>query len=58
MPGRAQVRPAILIDGFVHGTWSYSGGDLRLSPFRPLTAAQRHAVDDEAARLQTFLSLR
>jgi len=58
MPGRAQVRPTILIDGFVHGTWSYSGGDIRLSPFRPLTVAQRHAVDDEASRMLTFLSPR
>jgi hypothetical protein len=58
MPGRAQVRPTMLIDGFVGGTWSYAGRDLHLVPFRPLTAAQRKAVDDEATRLQTFLAHR
>jgi DNA glycosylase AlkZ-like len=58
MPGRAQVRPTMLIDGFVGGTWSYSGAEVHLAPFRPLTVAQRSAVDDEARRLRTFLAHR
>jgi hypothetical protein len=55
MPGRALVRPTILIDGFVGGTWSFTGEELRLKPFRPLTGAEQHAVDDEANRMLPFL---
>jgi hypothetical protein len=58
MPGRALVRPTILIDGFVHGTWSFIGGDLRLVPFRPLPAADRQALDDEVDRLLPILKHR
>jgi hypothetical protein len=58
MPGRALVRPTVLIDGFVRGTWSFIGGDIRLAPFRPLTAAEQQAFDDEANRLLPFLSCR
>jgi hypothetical protein len=55
MPGRALVRPTILVDGFVHGTWSFTGDDIRLAPFHPITAAERDAVEDEANRLLPFL---
>jgi hypothetical protein len=58
MPGRALVRPTVLIDGFVHGTWSFTGDDIRLALFRPITAAERDAVDDEANRLLPFLKHR
>jgi hypothetical protein len=55
MPGRALVRPTILVDGFVRGTWSFTGDDLRLVLFRPLTAAEQQAVHDEADRVLPFL---
>ncbi|WP_206789175.1 winged helix DNA-binding domain-containing protein [Amycolatopsis sp. MtRt-6] len=55
MPGRALVRPAFLLDGRVHGSWSLSGGELRLTPFRPLPAAERTALEDEARRLLPFV---
>ncbi|SED39312.1 Winged helix DNA-binding domain-containing protein [Amycolatopsis tolypomycina] len=55
MPGRALVRPAFLVDGRVHGSWSLSGGELRLTPFRPLPAAARAALEEEAQRLLPFV---
>jgi hypothetical protein len=58
MPGQALVRPTILIDGFVRGTWSFTGDDIRLAPFRPLTTAEQQAVDDEANRMLPFLRSR
>jgi hypothetical protein len=58
MPGRALVRPTVLVDGFVRGTWSFTGDDIRLVLFRPITAAERGAVDDEANRLLPFLKYR
>ncbi|MCW3818926.1 winged helix DNA-binding domain-containing protein [Micromonospora sp. DR5-3] len=58
MPGRALVRPTILIDGFARGTWSFTGDDIRLVPFRPLTATERQAVNDEANRMLPFLKNR
>ncbi|WP_027345749.1 DNA glycosylase AlkZ-like family protein [Hamadaea tsunoensis] len=58
MPGRALVRPTILIDGFVRGTWSFTGDDIRLAPFRPLAAADREAVEKEAHRMLPFVAYR
>jgi hypothetical protein len=55
MPGSAQVLPAFLVDGRVHGSWSLSGGELRLTPFRPLPTEDRAAVEDEARRLLPFV---
>lgn len=54
MPGSAQVRPTILVDGRVYGTWSHTAGTLRLTPFRPLRAADRAALEEEAQRLLPF----
>jgi hypothetical protein len=45
----------ILIDGRVHGSWSLSGGELRLTPFRPLPADDRAALEDEAQQLLPFV---
>jgi hypothetical protein len=56
MPGRALVLPAFLVDGRVHGSWSLSGGELRLTPFRPLTADDRAAIEEEAQRLLPFVA--
>ncbi|WP_262379227.1 hypothetical protein [Nonomuraea sp. PA05] len=35
----------MLVDGFARGTWSCTGGEVRLTPFRPLSAAEQQAVD-------------
>lgn len=43
-----------LLDGQVAGTWRHEGSEITLSPLRPLTAAERVALDDEAHRLATF----
>jgi hypothetical protein len=55
MPGQAQVRPTFLVDGRVAGTWSLEAGTLRLTPFRPLRAADQAALEREAGRLLPFL---
>ncbi|MFJ1758066.1 winged helix DNA-binding domain-containing protein [Kitasatospora sp. NPDC088134] len=54
MPGRAMVHPTFLVDGFVHGSWSLKGGTLRITPFRPLSAADAREVRAEAERLLAF----
>ncbi|MGO4418770.1 winged helix DNA-binding domain-containing protein, partial [Streptomyces sp. MCAF7] len=33
------------MDGWVHGTWSIDAGTLRLTPFRPLRATDRAALE-------------
>lgn len=43
-----------LLDGQVAGTWRFEGGEISLSSLRPLTAAERAALDDEAHRLAAF----
>ncbi|MFI9838954.1 winged helix DNA-binding domain-containing protein [Nonomuraea sp. NPDC051941] len=55
MPGQAQVRPTFLVDGHVHGTWSLEGETLHLTPFRPLTATDRAALEQETERLLPFV---
>lgn len=55
MPGRAQVKPTILIDGTVQGTWSLTAGEIRLEPFRRLSNAEREAVDEEAHKMLAFV---
>ena len=55
MPGRALVLPTFLVDGRVHGSWSLSGGELCLTPFRPLPAVDRAALEEEACRLLPFV---
>ncbi|MGV9326065.1 winged helix DNA-binding domain-containing protein [Streptosporangium sandarakinum] len=57
-PGQARVLPTVLIDGHVRGTWSFTAGEVRLTPFRPLSATERQAVDHEISRLLPFLSHR
>jgi hypothetical protein len=52
MPGQARVRPAFLVDGRVHGTWSLDAGTLRLTPFR---TADEVALEHEAGRLLPFV---
>ncbi|GAA2719291.1 winged helix DNA-binding domain-containing protein [Actinocorallia aurantiaca] len=55
MPGQAQVRPTFLVDGHVHGSWSFKGDTLHLTPFRPLSATDRAALEQEAERLLPFV---
>jgi hypothetical protein len=43
-----------LVDGQVAGTWRFEAGEVQLTPFRTLTAAERRELDDEAQRLATF----
>lgn len=56
MPGRAMVLPTFLVDGQVHGSWSLSGGELRLTAFRPLSVDDRAALDEEARLLLPFVA--
>ncbi len=40
-----------LVDGTVRGTWRHVEGRIDVTPWRPLSSAQRSAVDEEAERL-------
>lgn len=40
--------PTFLVDGRVAGTWRHEAGEIRLEPFRPLTPAERAALEEEA----------
>jgi winged helix DNA-binding protein len=46
--------PSFLVDGAVAGTWRYERGEIALSPFAPLDAADERALRDEAERLAAF----
>lgn len=43
-----------LVEGQVAGTWRFDEAEVRLSPLRDLTAAERLELDEEAHRLATF----
>jgi hypothetical protein len=43
-----------LLDGQVAGTWRHEDGEIRLSPLRPLSAADRRELEKEADRLAAF----
>ena len=48
----------VLVDGFVAATWTTSEDDgvtVAVRPLRPLTRAERGAVEDEGTRLAAFL---
>lgn len=49
-----------LLDGFVHGWWGLQRGKdatiLAIEPFTPLSRIEQAAIEDEAARLLTFLT--
>jgi hypothetical protein len=55
MPGRAQVLPTVLIDGFARGTWTFKNQTLHITPFVPLSRAEHAAVEHEARHLLAFL---
>lgn len=48
-------RPTILIKGKVAGTWTMPDGAVALEPFRGLSAADRAALEAEAAAVRKFL---
>ena len=54
MPGWSIVRPTVLVDGFVAAVWEMRGTTLTISPFRPMAASDRAAVEFEAERLSVF----
>lgn len=45
---------AFLLDGQVAGTWRFDEGEIQLSPLRPLAAAERTELEEEAHRLAEF----
>ena len=51
------IRPTILVDGAVVGTWALdrAKGRVTISPFAPLSARVRRGVDAELAQLSRFL---
>lgn len=55
MPGQARVLPTFLVDGKVHGSWSFDGDTVCLTAFRPLSATDRAAVEREAQHLLPFV---
>ena len=46
--------PTFLVDGQVAGTWRHEDGEIRLAPFRDLTAGERAALEEEAHGLAAF----
>lgn len=54
MPGWSIVRPTVLVDGFVAATWSMRGATVNIAPFRPLSPADRSAVEEQAVRVLEF----
>jgi hypothetical protein len=50
------VAQTFLVDGFVAGMWRVENGRVLVEPFAPLPPSARRAVEDEAARLETFLA--
>ncbi|HJV29610.1 MAG TPA: winged helix DNA-binding domain-containing protein [Gaiellaceae bacterium] len=48
--------PAVLVDGFVAGTWMLEAGRVVVEPFSPVPRAIRRELADEAAQLEVFLS--
>jgi hypothetical protein len=45
-----------LVDGSVAGAWRWDGGRVALEPFAPLPRSARRELEEEASRLQVFLS--
>jgi Winged helix DNA-binding domain len=50
------VAQTFLVDGFVAGIWRVVDGRVALEPFAPLSRSARREVEDEAARLESFLA--
>lgn len=58
-PGGGFLRPAVLVDGRIRGTWKYGHGpeglELEIHPFDRLTRGVRSALEAEAEDLARFL---
>jgi hypothetical protein len=58
--GGGMLKPAVVIDGEVVGTWSRrlakSGAEVTLRAFKPLSRIQRRALDQAIARYRKFLA--
>jgi hypothetical protein len=50
------VRQTFLVDGLVAGTWQVERSRVVPEPFEPLPRAARREVEDEAARLEAWIS--
>jgi hypothetical protein len=51
------MQGSVLVDGFVRAMWHPRKGSLTVTPFlKPLSAAERAAVEDEAGLLLEFLA--
>ena len=50
------VAQTFLVDGFVAGMWRYENERVVLEPFGPLPRAARRELEDEAGRLEAFLT--
>lgn len=48
--------PAVLVDGFVAGTWKRDAGRVVVEPFSPLPRGVLRELRDEAALLEAFLA--
>jgi Winged helix DNA-binding domain len=49
------VQQTFMVDGFVAGTWRQDGERVLLDPFEPLPRTARRELEDEAARLASWL---
>jgi hypothetical protein len=50
-------RPIALVDGLAVATWTLASGSITITPFGPLTAATRGALERDATDVQRFLAL-
>ncbi len=50
------VAQTFLVDGFVAGKWRVEDGRVVTEPFEPLSRTARRELEDEAGRLESFLS--
>lgn len=53
--GGGVVRPALVVDGRVLGTWRRAAGELLVEVFEPLPATVRAGLEEEAGALRAFL---
>jgi hypothetical protein len=51
-----QSKPSFTVDGAVAGSWREEKGRVRIEPFEPLPRTARREVEDEAGRLEAFIS--
>ena len=50
------VQQTFLVDGVVAGTWTTKDGRVAIEPFAPLPRVARSELEDEARRLEAFLT--